>query len=249
MKAIRDLLDGVGDAGAFEERRHDVLDVDAAYRDWAETYDEPNPLVVAEERAMLGVLEAFPAGRAADVATGTGRLAARLAERGHDTLALDASDAMLARAVLGSSDVRFVRADLARLPLRDDSIDVLTCGLALTHVDELALPIEGFARVVAPGGVVVIPDIHPVAVATGAHAFFRRADGSRGVTRNRVHWPGAYVDAAVEAGLRVERCLDVLVDEWLLREFGVTDAWLDPEGAVLGLPFASIWVLRKHREG
>jgi ubiquinone/menaquinone biosynthesis C-methylase UbiE len=247
LDAIRRLLDG-GDPEGLEERSYDVLDVDAAYGDWAETYDEPNPLIVAEERGMLDVLQAFPPGRAADVATGTGRLAARLAELGHDTLALDASQAMLARAAEGHRDVRFVRADLARLPLRDGSVDVLTCALALTHVEDLADPIAGFARAAAPGGVVVISDVHPVAVSTGAHAFFRRADGSRGVARNEIHWPGSYVHAAVDAGLRVDRCIDVLVDEALLREFGLADDWLDPQGALLGLPFASIWVLHKPRD-
>jgi ubiquinone/menaquinone biosynthesis C-methylase UbiE len=248
LDAIRRLLDGDGDPEAFEERRYDVLDVDAAYRDWAETYDEPNPLIVAEERAMLGVLSSYPAGRAADVATGTGRVASRLVELGHDTVAMDGSRAMLERASANAAEARLVQADLARMPLRDSSIDVLSCALALTHLSDLGPAIAGFARTLAPDGVIVISDIHPVAVATGAHAFFRRADGSRAVTRNEVHWPGSYVDAAVGTGLRVERCVDVPIDEALLREFGVTDDWLEPEGAVLGLPFASIWVFRKPRE-
>ena len=84
-----------------------------------------------------------------------------------------------------------------------------------------------------------------MAVSTGGHAFFRRADGSRGVTPNHVHWAGAYVDAALAAGLRIDRCIDVPVDADLLEEFGSTDEWLDPMHAVLGLPFASIWAFRK----
>lgn len=245
MDQMRRLLQGEGDPEAFEERRYDVLDVDAAYRDWAETYDEPNPLIVAEERVMAEVLSAFPAGRAADVATGTGRLAARLTGLGHDTVALDRSEAMLERAAVNAPEARLVRADLARPPLRDGSIDVVTCALALTHVSNLAPVIAGFAGVLAPGGVAVVSDIHPVAAATGGQAFFRRADGSRAVTRNEVHWPGAYVQAAVDAGLQVERCLDVLMDEELFREFDVGDDPLEPERAVLGLPFALVWVFRK----
>jgi ubiquinone/menaquinone biosynthesis C-methylase UbiE len=247
LDAIRRLLDGEGDPEAFEERRYDVLDVDDAYRDWAETYDEPNPLIVAEERAMLGVLSSYPVGRAADVATGTGRVAARLVGLGHETVAIDGSRAMLERAAANAPEARIVQADLTRMPLRDGSVNVLSCALALTHVSDLGPTIAGFARTLAPDGTIVISDVHPVAVATGAHAFFRRADGSRAVTRNEVHWPGAYVDAAVGAGLRVERCIDVPIDETLLREFGGTDDWLEPEGAVLGLPFASIWVFRKPR--
>ncbi|MEP6757821.1 MAG: class I SAM-dependent methyltransferase [Actinomycetota bacterium] len=247
MEAIRRLLDNEGEPETFEQRRYDVLDVDAAYRDWAETYDEPNPLIISEQRAMLDVLSACSPGIAADVATGTGRLAAMLAGLGHHTYAFDRSEAMLARAAHNELDAHLAQAELTRLPLRDGSIDVLTCGLALTHVPDLRPALAEFARALAPGGVIVTSDIHPMAAATGGHAFFRRADGSRAVSRNAVHWQSAYVDAAIDAGLRIERCLDVPVDRALLKDFGATDDWLDPMGAVLDLPFASIWSFRKPR--
>jgi hypothetical protein len=75
MQAMRRLLDGEGDPEGFNERLIDDLDTADAYRDWSETYDEPNPLIVAEERALRTLLVEVPAGRAIDVASGTGRIA------------------------------------------------------------------------------------------------------------------------------------------------------------------------------
>jgi SAM-dependent methyltransferase len=84
-------------------------------------------------------------------------------------------------------------------------------------------------------------DIHPIAVATGGHAFFKRADGTRAVTRNHVHWPSAYISAATSAGFVVRRCAEVFVDDALLHEFGVDDLQLAPEAAIKGLPLALLW--------
>jgi hypothetical protein len=55
----------------------------------------------------------------------------------------------------------------------------------------------------------------------------------------------AYVTAATRAGFTIEACSEALVDLDLLREFDVSDDPLEPERAVLGLPFALIWTLRR----
>jgi hypothetical protein len=75
IDAMRRLIAGEGDPATFEVREVDVLDVGYAYTDWAATYDEPNPLIVAEETALMRILAGFPPGLAVDVAAGTGRLA------------------------------------------------------------------------------------------------------------------------------------------------------------------------------
>jgi ubiquinone/menaquinone biosynthesis C-methylase UbiE len=241
MDAMRRLLDGEGDVETFEERRIDDLDVSDAYRDWSETYDEPNPLIAAEEGALRALLHDLPVGRAIDVASGTGRIASELRRIGHHVIATDRSEAMLAVGRSRSEPVPAVAADLHRLPFADVSADLVVCGLALTHVEDLRPVFEGFARAVRPGGAVVTSDIHPVAAATGGHAFFKREDGTRGVTRNHTHWPSAYVTAAASAGLLVRRCAEVFVDEALLRDVGVDDLYLAPEAAIEGLPFALLW--------
>jgi ubiquinone/menaquinone biosynthesis C-methylase UbiE len=245
MDAMRRLLDGEGDEETFEERVYDDLDIADAYRDWAATYDDPNPLITAEEGALRALLSEVPAGRALDVATGTGRIAEALGRLGHDVVAMDRSESMLSVGRSRADSLRAVAADFTRLPFAEASVDLVVCGLALTHVDDLGPVFDGFARVVAPGGAVITSDIHPMAASTGGHAFFKRPDGTRGVTRNHTHWPSAYVSVATSAGLIVRRCAEVFVDEALLRELGVDDMYLSPEGAVEGLPFALLWAFER----
>jgi hypothetical protein len=103
-----------------------------------------------------------------------------------------------------------------------------------------------FGRVLRPEGVAVISDIHPFAVMTGAHAFFRRVDESRAVVRNEEHGFAEYVSAALTAGFAVEVCSEARVHGELLRDFGVPDDPMHPEHAVLGLPFALILTLRRR---
>lgn len=49
------------------------------------------------------------------------------------------------------SDVDFVHADMRALPVADDSVDVVVCALALTHVPQLRDAFAEFARVLRPG--------------------------------------------------------------------------------------------------
>jgi len=51
-----------------------------------------------------------------------------------------------------SERVRVMRADLARLPLRPGTFDLVVCHYVLEHVTELAACCDELARVVRPGG-------------------------------------------------------------------------------------------------
>jgi ubiquinone/menaquinone biosynthesis C-methylase UbiE len=223
----------------------DFDDVRGAYTDWAEVYDGPNPLIDVEEVALRSLLADVPPGRALDVACGTGRVTAILAELGHDVTAVDATPAMLARAEAKGIRATFLSGDMERLPVGDGSFDVVTCALSLTHVVKLDAAIAEMARALEPGGTLVLTDIHPVAVATGAHAQLQRVDGSRSVTRNHVHWPSTYVDAATAAGLVVARCLEPPVDEAFFESLGPGDLRDAARHALDDLPYALLWRLRK----
>jgi ubiquinone/menaquinone biosynthesis C-methylase UbiE len=248
MGAMRELLEKRGEEGIFEIREYESLETAEAYERWAGTYDDPNPLIRAEEGALIGHLDAHPPGRALDVATGTGRVAFYLVRRGHAVLACDRSEAMLRRTAEKVEAVRLVRAELPDLPFRPESFDLVTCSLALTHVPALGPTFKAFARILKPRGVVIISDVHPFAVLTGAHAFFRLTDDSCAVTRNEQHRLSDYVSAATSGGFTIEACSEARVDAELLREFGVSDDPLDPEQAILGLPFALVWTFRRSRD-
>ncbi len=118
----------------------------------------------AAELARVG-----PGSRVLDVATGTGDLAIELARRvapGGEVLGSDFSEAMLdrARSKAGAqrgSGVRprFEWADAMALPYPDDSFDAATVGFGARNFDDLARGLAEMARVVRPGGRVVVLEI------------------------------------------------------------------------------------------
>ena len=101
---------------------------------------------------------------------GAGRYAEFLAARGHRVIGVDSSPDMLARARERVPGGEFRLGELERLPLPDDSVDVIVFALALTHVQHLEPVLAEFARVLRPGGDLVVSDAHPARGAVGSDA-------------------------------------------------------------------------------
>jgi ubiquinone/menaquinone biosynthesis C-methylase UbiE len=223
-------------------------DVDAGYTRWAPSYDGPNPAIEAEEPVVEELLAGIAPGVALDAACGTGRHAARLARLGHRVIGVDATEAMLARAREKVPGAEFRVGRLESLPVDDASVDVITCALALTHVTELRPVFGEFARALRPGGSVVTSDIHPFQSMMNGVAAFQSEDGTRGVPYvvNITHQVGEYLDAFSDAGLSVERCIELPVTEETVARMPTFSAY--PEAtrqAFLGAPYLLLWKLRR----
>jgi demethylmenaquinone methyltransferase/2-methoxy-6-polyprenyl-1,4-benzoquinol methylase len=100
-----------------------------------------------------------PGTRALDVATGTGDLAIELASRGGDVVGSDFSEGMLARARTKAPGLTWEQADAMALPYPDDSFDAATVGFGARNFGDLGEGLREMARVVRPGGRVVILEI------------------------------------------------------------------------------------------
>ena len=101
---------------------------------------------------------AVPGGRTLDVACGVGRLTARFQERGAEGWGIEPSDEMLglSRLVEPRESVILCRGIAESLPYRAASFDRIVCMGALDHFVEPRAFMEEAARVLKPGGRVVI---------------------------------------------------------------------------------------------
>jgi demethylmenaquinone methyltransferase/2-methoxy-6-polyprenyl-1,4-benzoquinol methylase len=100
-----------------------------------------------------------PGSRALDVATGTGDLAIALRERGADVVGVDFAERMLEIARRKASDVDFRAGNALALEFGDDSFDAATVGFGARNFDDLDRGLREMARVVKPGGRVVVLEI------------------------------------------------------------------------------------------
>jgi ubiquinone/menaquinone biosynthesis C-methylase UbiE len=200
LAEARRLLDdeSLADAGVEVDR---VGTVDG-YRLWSTTYDDPgNAAFDIDMRVVKDILDGLPVGVALDAACGTGRLTRELADRGHRVVGVDSSPDMLARARERMPNGEFLAGELHALPVPDDHVDLVVCGLALSHVPELGPVLAEFARVLRPGGHLVITDMHPESVLRGAIPAVRDQAGRPGRLVSHRHLVGDYLRAALAAGL------------------------------------------------
>jgi SAM-dependent methyltransferase len=221
---------------------------DAGYATWAESYDAPgNVTLQLEEPAVHGLLRQLRRDSTVlDAACGTGRHTAFLCEQGHDVIGLDASPEMLALARAKAPRARYVEADLQHIPLDDASVDAAVCALALSHAQDMRPGVEELARVLRPGGRLVVSNPHPLATGLlGWRATVTDASGDLLVIPEYPHSVSASILAFTEAGLVVRQCLEPALDRDLAEEeakAGLIGAFRD---ALEGLPVVIVWELER----
>jgi SAM-dependent methyltransferase len=206
LAEIRRLLDDekLRDRAVRVERVSTVT----AYQQHSAGYDAAagGGLFATDEPVVAEYLSGRVPGVALDAACGTGRFAELLAERGHRVIGVDSSPDMLAYARRRVPDGEFHLAELDRLPLPDDSADVIVCALALVHVPCLEPVLAEFARVLRSGGDLVISDVHHELVTRGSVIKARGPNGEPCIVATYRHRLGDYLRTALRLGLEVKRC-------------------------------------------
>ena len=184
------------------------------YAHWASSYDErTNALILLEEIHVGPLLAQLPFTKALDVGSGTGRYALKLARRGAQVTALDQSSEMLAVARRAaqqeglSIDFRLASLDEG-LPLEANQFDLVVCALMLCHVPNLSHAMQEFARVLRPGGHLLITDFHPDSVSYGWRTGFRN-EGVVYQLPNMPHTRNDYVEALKSSGLKLLQAIDL----------------------------------------
>jgi SAM-dependent methyltransferase len=220
-------------------------DLTEGYALWSETYDQPLRLFPIEQPTMHALLDPLQTSLVLDAACGTGRYSTYLAARGHRIIGVDLSPAMLTKARQKLPQSEFREGDLEALPLEPASVDVAVCALAMVHLQKVDRAVTELARVVRPGGRVIISDVHPFLVILSWQAQFRTTDGAKGFMRLHPHLPSEYCQAFAAAGLRVRSCHEPsLTPEAAMTV--ATERLPDANRAAwVGLPGVLIWDLEK----
>lgn len=138
-------------------------DAGAFFADAAEQWESIRHEVYGQsftQEAMLGLIPGDWV--VADIGCGSGILSARLSMHVKQVIGVDNSEAMLVAAhqrmePLANVDIR--RGEATRLPIEDASVNAAMCVIVLSYVEDTQAAIEEMARVLKPGGRLVVVDL------------------------------------------------------------------------------------------
>jgi ubiquinone/menaquinone biosynthesis C-methylase UbiE len=226
-----------------------ILPVQEGYDRWAPHYDDyDNAVIILEQPIVTALLGPVANLRVADVGCGTGRHALRMVGEGARVTGIDFSTGMLGvlRSKLELTDptsaerLTLIEHDIATgLPLADASFDLALCCLVLEHLPKLDEMLAELARVVVPGGRVVIADFHPEMFRRGLHARFKPGPDAEKLQIHGIdHTISDYVMASVRAGLEIVAMAEYCMD-------GATAARSPSAGKYIGEPMLLTLVGRR----
>ncbi len=132
----------------------------------AATWENVRSLHIADaeiERAITELLDEHPLGALLDIGTGTGRMLELFAPKADSAIGIDRSSEMLrlARVKLdeaGISGASLRQGDMQALPLADRSADSIILHQVLHYAQQPGSAIAEAARVLAPGGQLLVID-------------------------------------------------------------------------------------------
>lgn len=115
---------------------------------------------------LAGIVQLFPGETLLDLGSGPGLETIALARRIEPAIAwgLDQSSAMVKKAEenakkAGVSNVRFLTGSMEEIPLEDNSVDVVVSNCAVNLASKKESVVEEIARVLRPGGRLIIADV------------------------------------------------------------------------------------------
>jgi ubiquinone/menaquinone biosynthesis C-methylase UbiE len=132
------------------------------YDDVADAYEEARSPSDEEREALTSFLEELSSeSRVLDAGCGGGEpVLQQLLGESQQAIGMDLSAQQLEKALSNAPDARLLRGDMSRIPLAEDTVDAVLAYHSLIHVpaDEHQTVIEEFARVLRPGGQLLVSE-------------------------------------------------------------------------------------------
>ncbi|WP_430781018.1 demethylmenaquinone methyltransferase [Actinoplanes sp. G11-F43] len=148
----------------LDKQPHEVAEM---FDGVAHRYDLTNTVISFGQdrgwrRATRAALGLRPGERVLDVGAGTGVSTEELSRSGAFAVGADISVGMLRAGRRVRAEVPLLAGDALRLPFADKTFDAVTISFALRNVVDTAAALREFARVVRPGGRLVVCEFsHP----------------------------------------------------------------------------------------
>jgi ubiquinone/menaquinone biosynthesis C-methylase UbiE/DNA-binding transcriptional ArsR family regulator len=202
----------------------------AYFRDHAGEWDTIRALHVAEDQVEAAMSEALgegPFSLLVDLGTGTGRILELFGARARRALGFDLNHDMLGYARMkleraGLTHAQARHGDLFNVPLPDGAADAVVLHQVLHFLDDPAAAIGEAARLLAPGGRLLIVDFAPHEL-----EFLREQSAHR-----RLGFAGDQLGRVVEeAGLKLERHRDLAPASKDATEKLTVSLWLAAKSA------------------
>ncbi|HZO81203.1 MAG TPA: methyltransferase domain-containing protein [Candidatus Binataceae bacterium] len=207
-----------------EDRPDNLLEVQRQFRRQAEAYSTMK--VVTDPRILESMVElsgAAPDARVLDVASGPGYVAMAFAAKCRAVIGIDATDRLVARARAeaaprGINNVTFMLGDVERMPFAAGEFQATACRFAFHHFAHPKAVLAEMARVLRPGGRMVIVDMmtsEDPAQSDYHNRIERLCDPSHARALPVSEWERMFADAGLEVIHRGGRETHYDLESWM----------------------------------
>jgi malonyl-CoA O-methyltransferase len=185
-----------------------------SYRRWSKTWEtDPSAIVALETRWLAPWLIGIEGKLFLDLSCGVGRWMTYAQTQGATVFGTDLCGEMLLEAKKKSALAgKLALADTRLLPIRDASADIALCALSLGHMTPMESAITELARIVRPGGYLIVTDFHPSALRHGWKRTFR-SNGQLYEVETHPYTTARLTECATREGLVLQELLEPCFDE------------------------------------
>jgi SAM-dependent methyltransferase len=120
---------------------------------------------------------------ALDVGCGEGRFCRMLRPHGIDVVGVDPTPALIAVARTRDTSGVYLEAPAERLPFGHETFDLVVSYLSLIDIPDIQAAVQEMARVLRPGGALLIANLNSFNTACGDQGWVKDGDG------RRLHYP------------------------------------------------------------